>query len=96
MKDQTPSTDPSTGEASSAFLCYPFRDSEEWAGFLISQGLIDESAWFKPWVDDAAGQGRVFESLEVITDHIAATPREIICKKCGLREERGEKPPSDF
>ena len=77
--------------------CYPFRDSEEWAAFLIAQGLLEEQAWHDPqgW-DGGIAMGRVFASLEKIHDELSTHPREIICEQCHKRKQLGEVPPADF
>lgn len=31
-----------------------------------------------------------------LNEWVNARPREIICTKCGIREQKGEKPTSDF
>jgi len=73
--------------------CYPFRSAEELADFLISHGLVESDAWYDA---DGWDRGQTEEQIYRAWRQGSEHQSQVICRKCGLREERGEKPDATF
>jgi hypothetical protein len=71
-----------------------YADSEETTGGMRTRmTLRDLAAAYR----EAMAENERLQGKLMVSNFVAAIPpHEIICTRCGLREERGEKPSCDF